>query len=73
MKFKYDGSVEFTTVDALESLRPGAKWQMRGDVITWKDSDQTEPTKSQLDKLHPLTIPLIIDFSFGKLILFIEI
>ena len=25
------------------------------------------------DILHPLTIPLIIDFSFGKLILFIEI
>ena len=49
MKIKYDGSVEFTTVDALHSLRPGAKWQMRGDVITWKDSDQTEPTKSQLD------------------------
>ena len=49
MKFKYDGSVEFTTIDALESLRPGAKWTMRGDVLTWKDSDQTEPTKSQLD------------------------
>ena len=49
MKFNYDGSVEYTTADAIASLRPNADWILRGDVLTWKDSKQTEPTTSQIN------------------------
>ena len=40
---------EMTTVDALQSLKPGAEWVMRGDELEWLDSKQTEPTQSQID------------------------
>ena len=38
-----------TTVDALQSLKPGAEWVLRGDTLEWLDSEQTEPTQSQID------------------------
>ena len=38
-----------TTVDALQSLKPGAEWVLRGDELEWLDSKQTEPTQSQID------------------------
>ena len=37
-----------TTVDALHSLKPNAEWVLRGDVLEWHDSEQTEPTALEL-------------------------
>jgi hypothetical protein len=39
---------EMTTTDALQSLKPNAEWVLRGDVIEWLDSEQTEPTALEL-------------------------
>ena len=36
------------TVDALQSLKPNAEWVLRGDVLEWLDSEQTEPTALEL-------------------------
>ena len=38
----------FSKSDALITLRPGAEWVLRGDVLEWLDSVQTEPTESEL-------------------------
>jgi len=40
---------EIKTTDALQSLKPKAEWVLRGDVLTWMDSVQTEPTQSEID------------------------
>jgi len=40
---------EMTTADALQSLKPGAEWVLRGDELEWLDSKQTEPTQSEID------------------------
>ena len=40
---------EMTTIDALQSLKPGAEWVLRGDELEWLDSKQTEPTQSEID------------------------
>ena len=37
-----------TTVDALHSIKPKAEWVLRGDVLEWHDSEQTEPTALEL-------------------------
>ena len=37
------------TVDALNSLKPNAEWVLRGDVLEWLDTEQTEPTQSEID------------------------
>jgi len=37
-----------TTVEALHSLTPNAQWVLRGDVLEWLDSEQTEPTALEL-------------------------
>ena len=37
-----------TTTDALLSLKPNAEWTLRGDVLEWLDSGQTEPTTLEL-------------------------
>lgn len=34
--------------EALKSLRPDAKWVLRGDVVEWFDSEQAEPTSEEL-------------------------
>ena len=39
---------EITTVEALQSLKPNAEWVLRGDVVEWLDSEQTEPTALEL-------------------------
>ena len=39
---------EMSTADALQSLKPGAEWVLRGDVLEWLDGSQTEPTALQL-------------------------
>ena len=40
---------EIKTIDALQSLKPGAEWVLHGDVLTWMDDGQTEPTQSAID------------------------
>ena len=40
---------EMTTADALQSLKPGAEWVLRGDELEWLDAVQTEPTQSEID------------------------
>jgi len=37
-----------TTGDAIQSLKPKAEWVLRGDVLEWLDSEQTEPTALEL-------------------------
>ena len=37
-----------TKVDALQSLRPGAEWVLRGDKLEWRDSTKTQPTEEQI-------------------------
>jgi type I site-specific restriction endonuclease len=37
-----------TKSDALQSLRPGAEWVLRGDVLEWLDQTQTEPTEAEI-------------------------
>ena len=36
-------------IEALQSLKPKAEWVLRGDVLTWHDAVQTEPTQSEID------------------------
>jgi len=38
-----------TTGDAIQSLKPEAEWVLHGDVLTWMDDVQTEPTQSEID------------------------
>ena len=38
-----------TTADALRSLKPGAEWSLRDDELEWLDTEQTEPTQSEID------------------------
>jgi len=37
------------TAQALQTLRPGAEWVLRGDELEWLDAVQTEPTQSEID------------------------
>ena len=34
---------------ALISLKPNAEWVLNGDVLTWMDDVQTEPTQAEID------------------------
>jgi hypothetical protein len=34
--------------DAIQSLRPGAEWILRGDEFEWLDQNQTKPTEEEL-------------------------
>jgi 4-hydroxyphenylpyruvate dioxygenase-like putative hemolysin len=34
--------------DALQSLRPGAEWVLRGDNLEWMDTKQTKPTEAEI-------------------------
>jgi hypothetical protein len=38
-----------TKANALQSLRPGAEWVLRGDDLEWLDTDQTRPTDAEID------------------------
>ena len=33
---------------ALQSLRPNAQWVLRGDVLEWLDTEQTQPTEAEI-------------------------
>jgi hypothetical protein len=35
--------------EALQSLRPKSQWVLRGDVLEWLDTKQTEPTQPEID------------------------
>ena len=39
---------EINRASALASLRPGARWSMLGDVITWNDETQ-QPTEEEIN------------------------
>ena len=43
-----DKSMSIGTIDALKSLKPGAEWILREDVLEWLDEEQTEPTTDEL-------------------------
>jgi len=34
--------------DALQSLRPKAQWVLRGEELEWLDTEQTQPTDSEI-------------------------
>lgn len=36
-------------VNAIISLRPGARWHMNEDVLVWEDEEQVEPTEEELN------------------------
>ena len=36
------------TVAALQALTPSAQWVIRGEVIEWLDSEQTQPTEAAI-------------------------
>jgi hypothetical protein len=47
---------------AIQSLRPGAEWVLRGDELEWVDEVQSQPTESEiaaeilrLESVHELT------------------
>jgi hypothetical protein len=37
-----------TKANALQSLRPGAQWVLRGDDLEWMDNEQTQPTEAEI-------------------------
>jgi hypothetical protein len=37
-----------TKVEALQSLRPGAQWVLRGDDLEWMDTEQAQPTEAEI-------------------------
>jgi hypothetical protein len=37
-----------TKMDAIQSLRPNAELAIRGDVIEWHDTVQTQPTDAEI-------------------------
>jgi hypothetical protein len=34
--------------NAIQSLRPGAQWVLRGDSLEWMDAEQTQPTEAEI-------------------------
>jgi hypothetical protein len=36
-------------VEALQSLRPNAQWALADDVLTWYDTEQTQPTDAEIE------------------------
>lgn len=36
-------------IDAIISLRPGARWHMNEDVLVWEDEEHVEPTEEELN------------------------
>jgi len=37
-----------TKINALQTLRPGAEWVLRGDELEWLDQLQTQPTEAEI-------------------------
>ena len=38
-----------TKANALQSLRPGAEWVLRGDDLEWLDAQQARPTDAEIE------------------------
>lgn len=38
-----------TKANALQSLRPGAEWVLRGDSLEWLDANQTQPSDAEIE------------------------
>ena len=36
-------------VNAIISLKPGARWHMKEDVLVWEDEEQVQPTEEELN------------------------
>ena len=36
-------------INALQSLRPGAEWVLRGDELEWLDANQSQPSDAEID------------------------
>jgi uncharacterized small protein (DUF1192 family) len=36
-------------INAILSLRPGAKFELRGNLLTWLDEVQTEPSAAEIE------------------------
>lgn len=36
-------------VNAIISLKPGARWHMKEDVLVWEDEEQAEPTEEEIE------------------------
>ena len=36
-------------VDAIQTLKPGASWVVRDGDLEWLDTEQTQPTQSEID------------------------
>jgi len=41
--------MNFIKTEAIQSLCPGAEFVLRGDVLEWYDTEQTQPTEAQID------------------------
>ena len=35
-------------VNAIQSLRPGAQWVLRGETFEWLDTEQAQPTEAEI-------------------------
>ena len=35
-------------VNAIQSLRPGAQWVIRGETLEWLDTEQAQPTEAEI-------------------------
>ena len=45
-----------TKTQAISSLRPGAEWVLRGDILEWLDETQTQPSEAEIEaELQRLT------------------
>ena len=44
-----NGEYKATKGDAILSLKPGAIWTLRGDILTWESTDITQPTDSEIN------------------------
>ena len=38
-----------TKAKAIQSLRPGAEWVLRGDDLEWLDQNQTQPSDAEIN------------------------
>ena len=38
-----------TTIEALQSLKPNSGWALRGDELIWHDTEQTKPSRAEID------------------------
>ena len=52
--------MKYNITDALQALKPGAQWTLKGDDISglnWLDSEQTQPTETEIySKISELDI-----------------